>query len=627
MKQTIYTQLEHRFRSAFNSLGFAADTPMGLIEASKPEFGDYQVNGVMTLAKTMKTNPRALAENIIKTVDLNDIANEVSIAGPGFINIKLSEEFLSQYLNLLDRSNKFGVTFLSHKPQKVVVDLSSPNLAKEMHVGHLRSTVIGDALARIFEYLGDSVIRQNHVGDWGTQFGMLIAYMFESNAMIGDSFLVNDLEEFYRAAKLKFDEDKEFANRARQCVALLQGVYQGEDISLTNLSGSTLEINGRLITADEIKKYWEIFRTESLSHCQRVYEKLCLGTELSTNATDGVVCGESFYEADLSEVVSKLEQVKIETGGGEKALVSVSDGAKCIFFEQGDLPGAEETPFIIQKKDGAYLYSTTDLAAIRYRVNKLNADKIVYVVDARQSFHFKQLFKVAEKSRFDRLDGSQKSKQVELTHSAFGTMMNEDGKPFKTRDGGTVKLIDLIEEAEKRALDIVTKRNPDWTRQSQDRLAKTMAISAIKYSDLSKNRTSDYIFSFDKMLAFDGNTAPYLLYANTRICSLIAKASDIHESEIKSSAITIHEMAEHRLGFHLAGFANLLESAAAECYPHYVCQYLYHLSGLFMQFYESCPILKAETNVKLSRLKLSKLTQDILQTGLRLLGIDTVSEM
>ena len=604
--QTISHALENIFRAAFTELGLSEDTPILLVAATRPEFGDYQINGVMAAAKKLKINPRELAPQIIEKTKgkLHGVTSnaKLDIAGPGFINIILDATNLANYISGLNFNNKYGVDYLGHKSERVVVDLSSPNLAKEMHVGHLRSTVIGDALARMFEYVGDSVTSQNHVGDWGTQFGMLIAYLLEHGAQIengkitaiigedignvsrvGQSLAIKDLEQFYQKAKRKFDEDRGFADKAREFVVRLQR------------------------RDNELYSYWYVFRKESLSHCKEVYNKLHLKVDLTS---DKYVCGESFYETRLPGIIETLES---------KGLIEESDGAKCIFFAPNELPGGETTPYIVQKKDGGYLYATTDLAAVDYRVHELGAQRIVYVVDARQSFHFKQLFIVAKKSGFAGSD-------TKLEHSAFGTMMNEDGKPFKTRDGGTVKLIDLINEAIVRARIVVNERNPDWSDENQHKLAEVMAVDAIKYSDLSKNRNSDYIFSFDKMLAFDGNTAPYLLYAYTRIQSLLNKTATI---EYKESIIILAQTIEHKLALHLAKFADMLDIATRECYPHYVCHYLYDLAGLFMQFYEACPIMKAEAhNIQQSRLRLACLTGEILKTGLsELLGIEIVNEM
>lgn len=577
---TISHGLETAFRLAFTELGLSTDTPLLLAEASRPEFGDYQLNGAMGAAKALKTNPRELATKIIAVVKLDGIA-KLDIAGPGFINIILDNNYLSTYVSSLNDKNKYGVLNIGHKPQKVVVDLSSPNLSKEMHVGHLRSTVIGDSLARMFEYLGDIVVRQNHVGDWGTQFGMLIAYLQANSSGDINNFTVSDLEKFYQGAKRRFDEDENFANIARQEVVKLQS------------------------SDPEILKLWNVFRKESLRHCQEVYDTL------NVNLNNNDVMGESAYNEQLPKIINDLEQ---------KNLLIESDGAKCVFFAEGELTGGEETPFIVQKNDGGYLYATTDLAAMNYRVNQLKADRIVYVVDARQSFHFKQLFVIGRKAGYA-------NSSTQLEHSAFGTMMNEDGRPFKTRDGGTVRLIDLINESKLRAKNIVEQRNPEWDEKDKAELANILAIDAIKYSDLAKNRNSDYIFSFDKMLAFDGNTAPYLLYAYTRVQSILKKAKEV--DVLIGDKIIIIEPTEHKLALHIAKFADMLSIASRDCMPHHVCQYLYELAGLFMRFYEACSILKAaDKNTQESRLGLANMTAEVLKTGLHdILGIEVIDGM
>ncbi|MCE3268961.1 MAG: syr [Burkholderiales bacterium] len=597
--QTITQQLTEKISLAFINAGISNENPIGLVEATRPEFGDFQVNGIMAAAKAQKTSPRDLAAKVIRCLDLSDIAEKIEIAGPGFINITLKNKFLCDFLANLTPENKFGAKV--GNSQTIVVDLSSPNLAKEMHVGHLRSTVIGDSLARIFAYMGNNVIRQNHVGDWGTQFGMLIAYMLEKNTDAGikqldQNFAIMDLEQFYVQAKIKFDSSLEFANKAREYVVKLQS---GDKTTL---------------------QYWQLFTKESQRHCDLIYDKL--GVNLHSSKSGGSFiankqvyhipsqCGESFYNNKLSKIVDKLE---------EKKLITLSQGAKCIFFSPGELPGGEETPFIVQKQDGGYLYSSTDLAAIDYRVNQLLADKIIYVVDARQSFHFKQLFLVGKKAGFAKPD-------TQLIHSAFGTMMNEDGRPFKTRDGGTVKLIDLIEEAIVKAKALVENLHADWDENAKNNLANALAIGALKYADLSKNRMSDYVFSFEKMLAFDGNTAPYLMYAYTRIQSILRKAAKTGLQI--GTQINPSELSEHKLALHLARFSEIIFAAEKECYPHYLCQYLYNLSTLFMQFYEQCPILKADNLLQQqSRLKLAQITALILHDGLNLLGIQTVDRM
>lgn len=586
--QTITQTIEAAFKQALVKVGGNEDTPVLLTEATKPEFGDFQVNGVMALAKQLKTNPRTLAASLLDNLQLEGIAAKLEIAGPGFINITIDPQYLSDYLNNLSATNHFGARLATSQIQTIVVDLSSPNLAKEMHVGHLRSTVIGDAIASVLAYLGHNVIRQNHVGDWGTQFGMLIAHISDSSDTNLEHKL-SDLEVFYREAKTKFDDDSEFADRARGFVVLLQN-WQNNGVAGQN-----------------IYKSWQQFRAVSLKHCQDIYNKLLV------SLTEKDVAGESLYNDKLEHIVATLDQ---------KNLLVESQGAKCVFLSREELGGSETTPFIVQKQDGGFLYSTTDLAAIEYRVNTLKASRVLYVVDARQSFHFKQLFIVAKKAGLIASD-------IQLEHIPFGTMMGEDGRPFKTRSGDTVKLIDLINEAAERASKIVADRNSEWSGQDKNILSNILATAAIKYADLSKNRTSDYVFSFNKMLSFDGNTAPYLLYAYTRISSLLAKTRLTHEFNLDELKIaTFTNQSEHKLALHLTLFAKTLFDVAAECYPNHLCQYLYNLAGLFMQFYENSPILQAESDIiRNSRLKLCSLTAEILRTGLNLLGIQTVTKM
>lgn len=593
MKQTINVLLENIIRQAFNQALIPADYPILLTEATKAEFGDYQANGVMKAAKLLGKNPRDLAALVIELIDKQDIIEKLEVAGPGFINVTLADAFLASFVEQLNSDNNYGVNYLNHDKQTVVVDYSSPNLAKEMHVGHLRSTVIGDALYRILSYMGDRVIRQNHVGDWGTQFGMLIAYMQELNG--GNEHQeftaeLSDLEEFYRKAKTRYDTDEEFQKRARHCVVVLQNSQEyGEE-------------------GQQVYRYWQDFTQISLTHCLQIYAQL--GALLTAHD----VAPESMYNKELPAVIESLER---------QQLLTLSDGAKCIFFGAEEQLATSDTPFIVQKQDGGFLYATTDLAALNYRCHVLNASRLIYVVDARQSLHFKQLFSVAKQASFAKAD-------TELQHIEFGTMMAEDGKPFKTRTGGTVKLIDLINEAQKRALNVASSKNSDLDDNAKQQLATTLAIAAIKYADLSKNRSSDYIFSFDKMLSFDGNTAPYLLYAYTRIKSLLTKVSELG-LDLNSQAnnqIILVEAIEHRLALTLARFSDSIAITAKECYPHYLCQYLYNLSGVFMQFYENCAVIK-ESNSQLvnSRLLLVKKVGEILATGLNLLGITTVNRM
>ncbi len=567
-------QLESIFRVAFRSMGIADAESINLQESTRVEFGDYQVNGVMKLAKNLKINPRVLAQQIIDLVDPGVVISQLEVAGPGFINITLNPQFLVDYLN-------GGIVQIKPQEQLVVIDYSAPNLAKEMHVGHLRSTVIGDALVRIYEYLGNRVIRRNHVGDWGTQFGMLTAYLMEVSHNSNADLELHDLEVFYQKAKLRFDADPNFAQRSREYVVRLQ-------------SGDT-----------EVLTLWRKFVTISLSHCQEICERL--GTKLTL--ADAV--GESSYNDLLAPLLKRL----VASG-----IAKVSAGAVCVFFEPQDLGFKEETPFILQKKDGGYLYAATDVAALYDRVHNLQAQRLVYVIDARQSLHLQQLFALAKKSGLANPD-------TVLQHAAFGTMMGTDGKPFKTRSGGTVKLLNLIDEAQLRARDMVAERHPEWNVEEINALGDVIAIAALKYADLAKNRSSDYVFSFDKMLAFEGNTAPYLLYAYTRINSIFIKAG-LTISNFYGLEIGVSTPEEHGLAVHLARFAERLLQTAKENYPHYLCGYAYDLAGLFMKFYEACPILNAnDATLRDKRLALAALTAKTLQISLGLLGIPIVERM
>jgi len=576
MQETIYQLLESRFRQAFTVCGINDDVPIVLQESGKPDFGDYQVNGVMAVAKQLKINPRELAQKIVSAIDLEGVASKLEIAGPGFINITLDNKFISSLIG--EKILKVTDT----KADIVVVDYSAPNLAKEMHVGHLRSTVIGDCLVRVYEYMGHTVIRRNHVGDWGTQFGMLTAYLYEIN-QVDDKNIVelHDLEEFYRKAKTRFDADAAFADRARDYVVRLQ-------------SGD-----------EEILSLWRQFVSISLSHCQEICN--ILGTKLTPD--DAV--GESSYNDLLPIMVKRLMDV---------GLAKDSDGAKCIFFTEDELGSKDETPFIIQKRDGGYLYATTDIAAVYDRVANLHASRLVYVIDSRQSLHLKQLFVVSKKAKIANSD-------TKLEHAAFGTMMGEDGKPFKTRSGETVKLKNLINEAIERASKLIQQRNPEWSLTEVAELAKVMGVAALKYADLSKNRITDYVFSFDKMLAFEGNTAPYLLYAYTRINSIFLKVG-YKMTDYLNVPVNVNSQDEHQLALHLAKFSDRLQQVARENYPHYLCMYIYQLAGLFMRFYESSPILKElDDNVRISRLGLASLTGLTLKVSLGLLGIPVVDKM
>ena len=569
--------LNQRFSSAMTALGIPEDCPPMLALSGKPEFGDFQVNGAMGAAKRMKLNPRDLASQIIERVDVKGIAQKLEIAGPGFINVHMNNEFLAESL-LKNRYEKVA----QENKQTIVIDHSSPNLAKEMHVGHLRSTIIGDCLSRIFEYQGHNVTRQNHMGDWGTQFGMLIAEL-EDTLYGGDTpeLALGDLELFYQQSKKHFDEDEAFANRARDYVVKLQ-------------SGDT-----------HCKSLWKKFIEVSVAHNLDIYKRLNVGLRGEH------IKPESAYNDDLQTVVEDLY---------ERGIAVDSDGAKVVFLPELADKNGNPSPMIIQKSGGGYLYSSTDLAALRYRVNKLKADRILYFIDARQSLHMKQVFITGRKAGYA-------PRSVSLEHHPFGTMMGKDGRPFKTRSGGTVKLADLLIEAVQRAEKLVRDKNDGLDETEIESISQKVGIGAIKYADLSITRTNDYIFDWDTMLSFEGNTAPYLQYAYTRIRSIFRKAG-INSSEL-TSHIKIIENQEKTLSLKLLQFESVIDQVAADCYPHTLCSYLYELASAFMSFYENCPVLKHDVSVEtqLSRLKLCELSAETLACGLDLLGIEVMEKM
>jgi len=542
--------------------------------------GDLASNLAMVGAKAAKKNPRQLAAELIERLPSSTLVRKVEIAGPGFINFYLDPDWLAGRIETSLADPRLAIP-VADAPQTVVIDYSSPNLAKEMHVGHLRSTIIGDAVSRTLEFLGHRVIRQNHVGDWGTQFGMLLAYMEEQRQTSAEMNLqLADLESFYREAKGRFDGSPEFADRARQLVVELQ-------------SGDAY-----------CKQLWQEFLEISLTHCQQIYDRL------NVALTRADVVGESAYNDDLPKVIEDL----IAAG-----LLTEDQGARCVFLDEFKGKDDEPLPMIVQKKDGGYLYATTDLAAIRHRLRNLHADRVLYFVDHRQSLHFQQLFAVARKAGFAAAD-------TQLEHMAFGTVMGEDGKPFKTRSGGVAKLAELLDEAESRAYALVKEKNPDMTEDELRHIGRVVGIASVKYSDLSKHRTSDYVFSFDQMLSFDGNTAPYLLYAYTRVASIFRKGN-IDETALQGRVL-LDEEVEKDLAGKLVQFGEVLNRVAEKGWPHLLCAYLYELSGIFSGFYQRCPVLNCEdAAVRESRLKLALLTARTLKQGLALLGIETLERM
>ncbi|WP_438951347.1 arginine--tRNA ligase [Porticoccus sp.] len=577
---SIKNLIEHRVRAAMSASGIPDDCPANITLGTRPEFGDFQANGAMAAAKRQKSNPRDLACGIIKHLDLTDIADHVEVAGPGFINIHLSNHFIANQLQKLTGDEKFRIQVPNQ--QKVVVDYSGPNLAKEMHVGHLRSTIIGDAVVRTLEFLGHDVVRQNHMGDWGTQFGMLIAELEEH---LGEGerpeLALGDLEVFYQQAKQHFDKDEEFARKARQYVVKLQ-------------SGD-----------HHCRELWQRFIDISIAHSEAVY----LNLNVTLKHSD--IRAESAYNDDLAGIVESLRQ---------QQLLVEDQGAQVVFLEELADRESKPSPVIVQKSDGGFLYATTDLAALRYRGMVLNADRILYFIDARQSLHMKQVFTVAKKAAF--VDA-----QLALEYHPFGTMMGKDGKPFKTRSGGTVKLTELLQEGIERACTLVREKNPDLGIDEVAAIGRKVGIGAIKYADLSKTRTNDYIFDWDSMLSFEGNTAPYLQYAYTRIRSIFRRAEI--NFEFSTGHIAVSTPQERNLALKLLQFGTTLDQLALEGYPHILCNYLYDLASNFMTFYEHCPILKEDVpeDIRSSRLAIAQLTAKVLAKGLDLLGIEVMEQM
>ncbi len=571
---TIQQLISARVAAALAAAG-APDAPAVVQPASKPEFGDYQANGVMGAAKALKTNPRALAEQVIAKLDLAGIASKVEIAGPGFINIHLDPAFIAGRVANALADDSLGIA--KADARRVMVEYSSVNLAKEMHIGHLRGGIIGDALVRVNSFIGHDVIRQNHVGDWGTQFGMLVAYMVETQKAGDAAVELKDLDTFYKQSKKRFDEDEAFADLARDYVVKLQ-------------SGDA-----------EVLALWQQFVKLSLTHCNAIYQKLGL------LLNDDDVRGESFYNADLPVLVNELR---------EKGLLTEDQGAQVVFLDEFKNKEGEPAAFIVQKQGGGYLYATTDLGAIRFRIGTLKLDRALYVVDSRQSLHFQQLFTTARKAGW-------LPESADFEHIGHGTIMGPDGKPLKTRSGENIKLVELLDEAIERAYQLVSSKNAELPEAERRSIAQAVGIGALKYADLSKSRNTDYIFDWDAMLSFEGNTAPYLQYAYTRVQSVLRKAEDFNPA----ADIVITEAAEKQLAVALTQFEDVVYTVAEGSQPHHLCGYLYNVATLFSRFYEACPILKSEGEVRQSRLQLAAATAKTLKAGLGLLGIAVLETM
>lgn len=570
--------LSEKVSQAMIAAGAPADCEPQVRQSAKAQFGDYQANGIMTVAKKLGKAPRQLAEEVLTHLDLQGIVSKIDIAGPGFINLFLDPVWVAAQIDSVIDAPRLGVAAI--KQQTIVVDYSAPNVAKEMHVGHVRSTIIGDAAVRTLEFLGHKVIRANHVGDWGTQFGMLIAFLEKQQNEHHQGIALADLEVFYREAKRTYDEDPVFAERARGYVVKLQG--------------------GDAYCREMWKKLVDI----TMSQNQLIYHRM------NVTLTRNDVMGESLYNDMLPTIVADLKV---------KGMAVESEGATVVFLDEYKNKEGEPMGVIIQKKDGGYLYTTTDIACAKYRYETLHADRVLYYIDSRQHQHLQQAWTIVRKAGYV-------PESVPLEHHAFGMMLGKDGKPFKTRSGGTIKLSDLLDEAVERATRLVSEKNPDMPADELKKLANIVGIGAVKYADLSKSRTTDYIFDWDNMLAFEGNTAPYMQYAYTRVLSVFRKAG-IDESALSAKTV-LGEEREAALAVRLLQFEETITQVARDGTPHVMCAYLYDLAGLFSGFYEHCPILAAkDDSTRQSRLRLALLTAKTLRQGLETLGIETVERM
>ncbi|MDJ0509711.1 MAG: arginine--tRNA ligase [Crocosphaera sp.] len=546
--------------------------------------GDYQANIALPLAKKLGKNPREIAGIIIENLSLDEVCEAPTIGGPGFINLKIKPSYLQNELTLLYNNPHLGIEKVKDSGG-VIVDFSSPNIAKEMHVGHLRSTIIGDCISRILEFRGYEVLRLNHVGDWGTQFGMLITYLKEvyPDALTKANALdIGDLVNFYKQAKKRFDEDSYFQEAAREAVVKLQSGDQ------------------------ESRHAWQLLCDQSRREFQVIYDRLNIKLEER---------GESFYNPFLEDVIKGLEQ---------QGILEKNQGAQCVFLEGFTNKSGDPLPLIVQKSDRGYNYATTDLAALRYRIQEDKVKRIIYVTDSGQSNHFAQVFQVAKKANF-------LPDTVEVTHVPFGLVKGENGKKLKTRSGETIKLKDLLDEAINYARnDLENRLQSEDRKESEEfinQVSEIVGISAVKYADLSQNRISDYIFSYDKMLALQGNTAPYMLYAYARIQSISREGNIDYENLGEDIKIILEDDTEIDLGKYLLQLNDTIKEVEKTLLPNRLCDYLYELSKKFNRFYENCPVLKSDEPIKTSRLLLCNLTARTLKLGLSLLGISVLERM
>jgi len=575
----IQSILSEKIKQAMIAAGADAQCEALVRQSGKVQFGDYQANGIMPAAKKLGLNPREFAQSVLDKAELQDIAEKAEIAGPGFINIFLKDTWLADNISRAVQDPKLGV----HNPEKqtVVVDYSSPNVAKEMHVGHLRSTIIGDAVVRTLEFLGNNVIRANHVGDWGTQFGMLIAYLEKMENEHASEMELSDLEAFYRAAKKHYDEDPVFAEKARNYVVKLQS---GDEYCRT---------------------MWQKLVKITMQQNQHNYDRL------NVTLTDKDVMGESLYNPMLPGIVEDLKK---------QGLAVEDDGALVVYLDEFKNKDGDQMCVSVKKKEGGFLYTTTDIAAAKYRYETLKANRALVFSDTRQSQHMQQAWLITRKAGYV-------PDSFQLEHKNFGMMLGKDGKPFKTRSGDTVKLADLLDEAIERAGVLISQKSTALSEQEKADVIEAVGIGSVKYADLSKNRTTDYVFDWDNMLSFEGNTAPYMQYAYTRIRSIFNR-SQIALSEVEQAKLSITDEKERALAIKLLQFEEAVQVVGKEGTPHVLCAYLYELAGVFSSFYEHCPILNNDDQqVKLSRLKLALLTERTLKQGLDLLGIKTVEKM
>lgn len=568
----ILTELEEKIKKALVGAFGREDIFPEITPSTQPQFGDYQCNNGLKLAKELKLNPREVAQKLMDQIDRFGIS-KIEIAGPGFLNITLDPLFVAQQINGMLHDPHLGVPLPAH-PQTVIVEFSSPNVAKELHVGHLRSTIIGDSLARVFEFMGHRVLRLNHVGDWGTQFGMLISYMRKNVPDVLSGKVKADLPslmEWYRASKKDFDTDPEFKKEAQLSVVKLQG---GNEATLAAW---------KMICDISRQAYKEIYDLLDIKITER---------------------GESFYNPFLADVVSHLEK---------KGLITISEGAKCIYLE------GYEIPIIIQKTDGGYNYDTTDMAALRHRIEVEKADRIIYVVDAGQSLHFQMIFKAAEKAGY--LDPH----KVKAEHVPFGVVLGPDGKKFKTRSGETERLIDLLLEAVTHAKKILQQRLPELSEKELDHAAQILGIDALKYADLSSHRIKDYLFSYERMLRFEGNTAAFLLYAYVRIRSIQRKCGKDIDQLLKTAQVVLSHPTEIALAIHIRQFGEVLDMVQRDLIPNRLADYLYTLAEKFHAFFRDCRV--EGTPEENSRLLLCEACSRILSKGLDLLGLKTLEQM